>query len=202
MVVGCSGGGPRHAADPEHSVGPVVPRLAREAVVAAVASPGHDSGGRALVVHAEVAGALGAANPGGFDYRRWLLASGYSAGYIKTGKRMLKPAAKPFKARWQGNLRSLLEQHGLVHSTTLLALVTGNGSGVDAQTWERYRRTGAIHLLVVSGLHVSALGAVFTLGYPLRLISAGKAGAYVQLASALVVCIAAVWFAWFTGAFQ
>ena len=145
----------------------------------------------------------GAANPGGFDYRRWLLASGYSAtGYIKTGKRMLKPAAKPFKARWQGNLRSLLEQHGLVHSTTLLALVTGNGSGVDAQTWERYRRTGAIHLLVVSGLHVSALGAVlFTcIGYPLRLISAGKAGAYAQLASALVVCIAAVWFAWFTGA--
>ena len=62
----------------------------------------------------------GAANPGGFDYRRWLLASGYSAtGYIKTGKSMLKPAAKPFKARWQGNLRSLLEQHGLVHSTTL-----------------------------------------------------------------------------------
>ena len=45
-----------------------------------------------------------------------------------------------------------------------------------------YRRTGAIHLLVVSGLHVSALAVVlFTcIGYPLRLISVGKAGAYAQ----------------------
>ena len=145
----------------------------------------------------------GAANPGGFDYRRWLLASGYSAtGYIKTGKRTLKPAAVPFRARWQDNLRSLLEQQGLVHSNTLLALVTGNGSAVDAETWERYRRTGAIHLLVVSGLHVSALAVVlFTcIGYPLRLISVGKARAYAHLASALAVCICAVWFAWFTGA--
>ena len=66
----------------------------------------------------------GAANPGGFDYRRWLLASGYSAtGYVKTGRRLLTPDAVPF----QLNLRDLLEGRG-----TLLALVTGNGSAVHA----------------------------------------------------------------------
>lgn len=43
----------------------------------------------------------GAANPGGFDYRRWLLASGYSAtGYVKTGRRLLTPDAVPFRSRW------------------------------------------------------------------------------------------------------
>lgn len=145
----------------------------------------------------------GAANPGGFDYRRWLLASGYSAtGYIKKGKKLLIPNAVPFRPRWIAHIRGLLERQALVHANTLRALVTGNGSAVDAGTWDRYRRTGAIHLLVVSGLHVSALAVLLfaCVGYPLRLISVGKARAYAQLVSALVVCLCAVWFAWFTGA--
>ena len=145
----------------------------------------------------------GAANPGGFDYRRWLLASGYSAtGNVKTGRRLLAPDAVPFRSRWAGRIRDLLEWQGLVHSNTLLALVTGNGSAVDAETWDRYRRAGAVHLLVVSGLHVSALAIlIFTcVGYPLRLISVGRARAYAQSMSACVVCVWAVWFAWFTGA--
>lgn len=145
----------------------------------------------------------GAANPGGFDYRRWLLASGYSAtGYVKTGRRLLTPDAVPFRSRWAGRIRDLLEGQGLVHSNALLALVTGNGSAVDAETWDRYRRAGAVHLLVVSGLHVSALAVlIFTcVGYPLRLISVGRARAYAQWTSASVVCVWAVWFAWFTGA--
>ena len=107
--------------------------------------------------------------------------------------------AKPFKARWQ--IRSLLEQHGLVHSTTLLVLLTGNGRGgcsdMGALTAHRSHS-------FVGGVRTAGVGVgppPFTcIGHPLRLISAGKAGAYAQLASALVVCIAAVWFAWFTGA--
>lgn len=145
----------------------------------------------------------GAANPGGFDYRRWLLASGYSAtGYIKQGKKLLAPDAVPFRPSWEANIRRVLERQALVHANTLLALVTGNGAAVEARTWDRYRRTGAIHLLVVSGLHVSALAVMLfaCVGYPLRLISVGKARAYAQLLSALVVCLCAVWFAWFTGA--
>jgi competence protein ComEC len=145
----------------------------------------------------------GAANPGGFDYRRWLLASGYSGtGYVKKGKRLLAPDTVPFRPRWVAYIRDLLERQGLVHSSTLLALVTGNGSAVDSDTWDRYRRTGAIHLLVVSGLHVSVLAVVLfaSVSYPLRLISVGKARGYAQLISALVVCLCAVWFVWFTGA--
>ena len=70
----------------------------------------------------------GAANPGGFDYRRWLLASGYSAtGYIKKGKKLLIPNALPFRPRWIAHIRGLLERQALVHANTLRALVTGNG---------------------------------------------------------------------------
>ena len=63
----------------------------------------------------------GAANPGGFDYRRWLLASGYSAtGYVKKGNRQLAPDTVPFRPRWVANIRDLLARQGLVHSNTLL----------------------------------------------------------------------------------
>ena len=111
-----------------------------------------------LTVKAKLRQPWGSANPGGFDYQRWLLASGYSAtGYVREGIIPTTPNRLPLRYRWINQVRSLLQVRGLIKADILLALVTGDSNAVDAATWERHRRAGTIHLLVVSGLHVSVV---------------------------------------------
>ena len=103
-----------------------------------------------------------------------MVASGYSAtGYVRTGRVREGQFEMPLRARWVSKVDGLLAAKGLVHHGTLMALVTGDGGAVPAQTWERYRRTGAIHLLVVSGLHVSVLALLLygLISYPVRLVT-------------------------------
>lgn len=145
----------------------------------------------------------GASNPGGFDYRRWLLAGGYAGtGYVRRGHLLPIDQTIGLRERWIDALASKLESHGLVNAGTLLALVTGDGRAVDAATWERYRRTGAIHLLVVSGLHMSVLAVMlfFLISNPLRLFVSGGRRQLAELLSASAVCVGALGVVWFTGA--
>nr|WP_283165268.1 DNA internalization-related competence protein ComEC/Rec2 [Shewanella litorisediminis] len=41
----------------------------------------------------------------------------------------------------------------------LYPLLTGEQQGIDADTWQRLRQTGTGHLMAISGLHMSVLGA-------------------------------------------
>ena len=144
----------------------------------------------------------GASNPHGFDFERWLIASGYSAtGYVREGWVRKVHDVTPVRARWISAVNALLAREALVHQGTLKALVTGDGGAVPAQTWERYRRTGAIHLLVVSGLHVSVLAVLLyaLISYPLRLVTIVQHRALAPLVSAGLVCLCAIALAWFTG---
>ena len=63
---------------------------------------------------------------------------------------------------YRDRLRTALEPTRLATGGILFALVAGDGSGLPAEQWERFRATGTIHLMVVSGLHV---GLVAGLGY-------------------------------------
>jgi competence protein ComEC len=45
--------------------------------------------------------------------------------------------------------------------SVILALVVGDRSGIDKDVEERFRRTGLLHLLAVSGLHVLIVGMIF-----------------------------------------
>ena len=109
-------------------------------------------------VAAEVRVPWGYQNPGGFDYERWLMANGlHGTGYIRDGRRLA--GADP----------SLLEQvHRQVaqrvaplrNAGHLLALATGNARWLTDDNWLLLRRTGTVHLLVISGLHVGLI-AVF-----------------------------------------
>ena len=144
----------------------------------------------------------GASNPHGFDFERWLIASGYAAtGYVRSGRVREAPGVTPVRAQWISAVNALLAAEGLVHHGTLMALVTGDGGAVPAQTWERYRRTGAIHLLVVSGLHVSVLAVLLyaLISYPLRLVTIAQHRAFAPLVGAGLVCLCAIALAWFTG---
>ncbi|NCF45036.1 MAG: DNA internalization-related competence protein ComEC/Rec2 [Proteobacteria bacterium] len=156
-----------------------------------------------LALKAKLRQPWGAANPGGFDYQRWLLASGYSAtGYVREGVIRTTPSHLPLRYRWVNQVHSLLQVRGLVRADILLALVTGDSNAVDAATWERHRRAGTIHLLVVSGLHVSVFALLLfgLMHLPLRLVCIGKSRLYAELRSASAVCVAAVVLAWLTGA--
>jgi competence protein ComEC len=110
-------------------------------------------------------------NPGGFDYEGWLFRQGFRAtGYVRPA------AANHFvESRWyyypiDRARQYLLEriniallgspQRGLVQALTL-----GKESGITSSQWQVLERTGTIHLVSISGLHISLLaGMAYFLG--------------------------------------
>ena len=149
---------------------------------------------------AEVRVPWGFRNPGGFDYERWLMANGvHGTGYVRRGER-LGPADPALLERVH---RAIAEQvQRFRNRPHLLALATGDGSHLGDEHWSLLRRTGTVHLLVVSGLHVG-LVAVFGLvvGRGIgRLVPAWLARMPLGRVAALVSLGAVVGFVWLSGA--
>lgn len=113
-------------------------------------------------------GPRGFANPGGFDYARWLLRHGIGAtGYVRTepGPRRVaaaRPSIDGLRARLRAELQPILA--GLAHAGMLRALTLGDRSAIPAPRWRTLVATGTNHLMAISGLHV---GLVALLGYAL-----------------------------------
>ena len=97
----------------------------------------------------------GTRNVGGFDYRRWLVAKGYRAtGYIQHGSAgELRASVAPAHF-----VRKRLLESGFSQAPGLLALAVGDQDGLTTAHWARLRKTGTIHLFVISGLHVALVG--------------------------------------------
>lgn len=103
----------------------------------------------------------GLSNPAGFDREAWLLAKGIGAtGSVKAGSRLEGAAGS---ATWRGQLKQhLLNTEAQGQAGALLALVLGDGSALSRATWQVLQDTGTVHLLVISGQHISLLaGLVF-----------------------------------------
>lgn len=115
--------------------------------------------------------AHGFANPGGFDYERWLLQRGVRAtGSVRHGPINRKLDARPARwidriDRWRAARRGELE--ALLPDTparaALLALTLGDQSALSRDDWHRLQVTGTGHLMAVSGLHITLVAA--TLGW-------------------------------------
>ncbi len=101
----------------------------------------------------------GSKNPGGFDYRLWLLGKGYAAtGYVRELE-VTGPAAVP---------RYRFDFQRYVHGGLLAALTLGERAGVSTAQWQLFRNTGTIHLMVISGLHVGVFsGLVYLTSFTL-----------------------------------
>ena len=111
----------------------------------------------------------GYANPGGFDYERWLFQQRIAAtGYVRNdGRNHRLAVGSRFSA---GGLRTMLaarldnmprDSPGL---SLVRALTIGDRSRVDAAQWAVLRNTGTSHLMAISGLHISLVaGLVFLL---------------------------------------
>ncbi|WP_295447074.1 DNA internalization-related competence protein ComEC/Rec2 [uncultured Thiodictyon sp.] len=108
----------------------------------------------------------GFANPGGFDYERWLFEQGIEAtGTVGkgAGAQRLDPGPAGY---WLTRARQAFNDHlaavlGSTRSLPLVqALVTGDQSGFERADWEAMTRTGTSHLVAISGLNLGLIAAV------------------------------------------
>lgn len=137
----------------------------------------------------------GLANPGGFDYRRWLLSQGIDAtGYVRDVIAS-EPAPAGGVDGWRSRQRRAIQDEAdLSYSHFIAALGIGDRSGIAAEEWQLFQRTGVIHLMVISGLHV---GFAAWLGYwlaalllrPLILLHSGWSAQDLAWTGAIVAAV-------------
>lgn len=159
-------------------------------------------GGERWQLNVRLRAPRGVVNEDGFDIARWLLRREIAAtGYVLAGERLDPRPEHPLATAqaavdgYREHLRSALANLGLAQGGALAALTIGDGGAVPDAELARYRRTGTLHLLVVSGLHVgivTALGLLVgrgvgrLLGVPANLcgvaVALTLAGGYVLLA--------------------
>ena len=111
----------------------------------------------------------GNANPGGFDYERWLFQQGIAAtGYVRDDKRN-----RPLEGRsWsftEGIRKTIAayfnaREHASPGLALIRALTIGDAGAINRGQWDVLRATGTTHLMVISGTHISLVaGLVFWL---------------------------------------
>jgi len=148
----------------------------------------------------------GLANPHGFDLEPWALERGIRAtGYVraKPAPVRLEPRAEgwPYTLhRWRGEIRDRMfaELADARLRGVIAALAIGDQDSIAPDDWEVFWRTGVGHLMSISGLHITMLGALaaavayfawvrlpwLALAWPAR-----KAAAVVGVAAATGYCL-------------
>jgi competence protein ComEC len=103
-------------------------------------------------------------NPDAFDYGLYLQNNGISAQAFLSTKDMLITTPNRFDyrtlpAKIRNKCLSIFRKSGISEPalTIVQALLLGDRSDMDRETQERFIKSGAIHLLAVSGLHVGIL---------------------------------------------
>ena len=101
----------------------------------------------------------GFANPGGFDYSKWLFSKGIRAtGYVRSSPDNRRIShSSPFgvtatRLAIANRLDQILEletQGGIIR-----ALAVGDRGGLGPNHWRVLRNTGTAHLMAISGLHI------------------------------------------------
>lgn len=108
----------------------------------------------------------GNANPYGFDYEAWLLERGIRAtGYVREGVLMESSIAAP--SSFVESVRERLRDRvyaalpGSPYAGVIAALLMGEQKAIPERDWQVFRRTGVIHLMSISGLHVTMVAGLF-----------------------------------------
>jgi len=138
-------------------------------------------------------GVRGYQNPGGFDYEGFALANRIDGGgQVEFGRR-LSAAPEIGWDRLRFAIRERFEALGLRQPGILLAMVTGDAGLMDERDWALFRATGTVHLMVISGLHLTMVGAVgIALGRGLARLrprDLARRGAAVAGVASGVVCV-------------
>ena len=109
----------------------------------------------------------GLQNPGGYDYEAFLFRNRLRAtGYVRSEPSPVRldvtsAAYTIHRLRdWIGDrIRAVLGENN--YTGLIVALVNGDSGGVTDTQWETLRRTGTLHLVAISGLHISLIAGVF-----------------------------------------
>ena len=114
----------------------------------------------------------GLQNPGGFDYEAHLFRNRLRAtGYVRlddTSQRLQGPFPARYtidrvRQRLGEAMRARLGDNPF--AGIVVALANGDGGGLADTQWDIFRRTGTLHLVAISGLHISLIGGIgFFLG--------------------------------------
>lgn len=98
----------------------------------------------------------GTVNPNTFDYEQWLTAKHIGAtGTVKEGYRL---AASAYANNWRYLLKEKINQCLPENMRAgIAALVLGDGSALTKQQWQVLQETGTVHLMVISGQHITLL---------------------------------------------
>lgn len=101
----------------------------------------------------------GLLNPGGFDYERWLFTQGVGAtGYVRQAQLMVQPPDWQSISGWrQAIAERIATVPGLRWSALFSALTIGKTDGITPEQWQVLRATGTVHLIAISGSHISLL---------------------------------------------
>ena len=114
------------------------------------------------------------AKGGRFDERRWLWVHGAGGVLSVTGREGIVRLEERLSLwtryrRWVARLRQALANQGRLllapeQAGLLEALMLGEGRGIRPEIWEAFRKTGTLHVLVVSGSHVGLIGLISLTG--------------------------------------
>ncbi len=110
----------------------------------------------------------GFANPGGFDYEKWLFEHGIRAtGYVRNAelaKRIKTGGIEHPIYFLRARLHQQLQQASLgENSAVIQALTLGEKGAISSQHWKVLTGTGTNHLLAISGLHVGIVSGMIYL---------------------------------------
>ncbi len=112
----------------------------------------------------------GSVNPHGFDYEAWLIERGIRAtGYLRAAPLQTDECAPSWRARLDALRASIRDrfQHALVtkpYAGVVVALAIGDQNAIPNEQWTLFRNTGVIHLMSISGMHVTLLSALVYAG--------------------------------------
>ncbi|MBP6057135.1 MAG: DNA internalization-related competence protein ComEC/Rec2 [Nitrosomonas sp.] len=114
----------------------------------------------------------GNANPHGFDYEAWALERNIRAiGYVRasTGNQRLYPMVN-HPTYWIEHIRERIQQQfsdsltDQTYAGVLKALATGDQHAIPRDQWQVFTRTGTIHLMAISGLHITLVSSLVFAG--------------------------------------
>ena len=148
--------------------------------------------GRAITLSARVYHPGGRTNPGGFDFREYLLQQGVTVGLY--GDSALAPAEGGFSlSGWMAGLRhrlslALMEAMGEEAGGYAAAMLLGTKRYLPEADETAFRRLGVAHILSVSGFHVGLLAGLLRM--LLRPLPMGRKGRMaVEGAVLLLYCL-------------
>lgn len=103
-----------------------------------------------------------ASNPGEFDYARYYHSAGY-IGRVKQAQIIACDGKRAGVREWLYKLRLFWEKRLYrvfpeKEASVMTAILLGDKTGIDADLKDLYRRGGVIHILSISGLHITVLG--------------------------------------------